>query len=361
MVRLGDDVEGLVLEVLRSGMLAQGPMVGRLEAEFAAMVGVEHAVAVNNGTTALIAALQALGIGPGDEVITSPFTFVATLNAILEVGAVARFGDISTDDFNVTATSLESLINGRTRVLMPVHLYGQCADMAAISSLATRHDLRIVEDAAQAFGASADGRGAGGWDVGCFSLYATKNVTSGEGGFVTTADERVADCVRILRNQGMRRRYDYEMPGNNFRLTDLQAAVCLPQLAGYAMNVAARARNATYLSHGLAGLEGYTVPAQITGRGHVWHQYTVLVGPGSRLDRDAVVDGLNERGIGAGVYYPRAVYDYECYREHDRVVVDGSPTAERVARQCLSLPVHQHLGPGELDRIVTVMRELHGE
>jgi dTDP-4-amino-4,6-dideoxygalactose transaminase len=360
VVRLGPEVEQLVLEVIRSGVIAQGPMVKRLEDEFARLIGVEHVVAVNNGTTALIAAMQVLDLGPGDEVITSPFTFVATLNAIIGTGATARFGDISLDDFNVTPASMEERISERTRALMPVHLYGQCADMPSIAALAERHELHLVEDAAQAHGATIGGRAAGTFGLGCFSLYATKNLTTGEGGFVTTNDAAVADRLRVLRNQGMRVRYQYEMAGNNYRLTDLQAAVCVPQLEQYDAQVDRRAANAARLSEGLSDLPGITVPVEHAGRRHVWHQYTILVGPESRADRDAMIEGLTERGIGCGIYYPKLVFDYECYRQHPSVVIDETPVAAQVVSQCLSLPVHAHLEPSDLDRIIDAVRTLHG-
>jgi dTDP-4-amino-4,6-dideoxygalactose transaminase len=357
-VRLGPEVEQAVLDVIRSGSIAQGPVVKRLEDEFAAMIGVRHVVAVNNGTTALIAAMQVLDLQPGDEVITSPFTFVATLNAVLQTGATVRFADIDPVTFNVDPASVEALVNDRTRALLPVHLYGQCADMEAIDALARRYDLALVEDAAQAHGADVAGRSAGAWGIGCFSLYATKNLTSGEGGLISTDDDAVADRLRLLRNQGMRRRYEYEMAGNNYRMTDLQAAVCVPQLAQYDEVVAARQRNAAVLSVGLAGAPGVIVPVAVPGRRHVWHQYTIRLADDAGIDRAALVAGLEARGIGCGVYYPRPAFDYDCYRGDDRVVIDDVPVARRVAERCLSLPVHQYLTMGELHRVVDAVTEI---
>jgi len=359
-VRLGADVEASVLEVIRSGVIAQGPMVKRLEDEFAAMIGVDHVVAVNNGTTALIAAMQVLDLQPGDEVITSPFTFVATINAILGAGATVRFADISTDDFNVDPAAVAPLINDRTKVLMPVHLYGQCADMTAISELAVRHDLALVEDAAQAHGARIGERDAGSWGIGCFSLYATKNLTSGEGGLISTNDDRIADRLRVLRNQGMRQRYQYEMAGNNYRMTDLQAAVCVPQLAGYAANVAARQHNAATLNEALADVDGLTVPQQLPGRHHVWHQYTVLLDADAPISRDQLIDGLTAKGIGCGMYYPKTVFDYDCYRTDPRVGDDPVPVATSVAARCVSLPVHPYLSESDLVRIAGAVRSVMG-
>lgn len=354
-------VEELVLEVLRSGMIAQGPMVARLEESFGELIGAKHVVAVNNGTTALAAALEALGIGPGDEVITSPFTFVATINAILQVGATARFADVAVDDFCVRPASVEQLVNGRTAAVLPVHLYGQCADMPALAAVAEQHGLALVEDAAQAHGATIAGRAAGTWGTGCFSLYATKNLTSGEGGLITTNDDELADRLRVLRNQGMRERYVYEMVGHNYRLTDLQAAVCLPQIARYESNVGQRQRNADRLTDGLRDVPGLTVPEALPGRRHVWHQYTVLIDPIEfGADRGELARSLTERGIGSGIYYPRVAFDYDCYAGLDQIVEDPVPIAEQLASRCLSLPVHAGLDDDAIDRVVAAVRECAG-
>lgn len=360
-VRLGSAVEDLVLDVLRSGNIAQGPLVKRLEDEFAVLIGVDHVVAVNNGTTALIAALQVADLRPGDEVITSPFTFVATLNAIIESGATARFADIDACDFNIDPATVEPVVSDRTRVLLPVHLYGQCADMDRLGRIATRADLVVVEDAAQAHGARIGDKAAGSWGTGCFSLYATKNLTSGEGGLISTNDASLAARLRVLRNQGMRQRYVYEMAGNNYRMTDLQAAVCLPQLNDYGRQVAIRQANARQLNDGLRDLPGVRVPETLPGRHHVWHQYTILVGDDARLTRDDLLEALTAAGIGCGTYYPRTVFDYDCYREHPQVVVADVPVATDVSRRCLSLPVHPHLSDGDLDRIVTTLTSLLGD
>ncbi|SOC46985.1 dTDP-4-amino-4,6-dideoxygalactose transaminase [Blastococcus aggregatus] len=352
------DAEPLVLEVLRSGSLAQGPMVERLEQAFAAVVDVPHAVAVNNGTTALVAALQVLDLRPGDEVITSPFTFAATLNAILEAGATARFADIREDDFAVDPAAVQDAVGDRTAVLMPVHLYGQTADMGRLTGIARRHGLHLVEDAAQAHGAAYEGRAAGAFGTGCFSFYATKNLTTGEGGMITTADDAVADRLRVLRNQGMRARYQYEMAGHNYRMTDLHAAVGLPQVARTAEIAGRRRSNAARLTAGLADVPGLRLPAALPGRDHVWHQYTVLLPDGT--DRDGVIADLAAGGVGSGIYYPRTVFDHDCYRQDPRVVVADVPVAESVARRCLSLPVHHHLTADELDTVVGRFRDALG-
>jgi perosamine synthetase len=349
------EAHDLVREVLTSGMLAQGRMVERLEAAFADLCAVPHAIAVNNGTTALVAALQAVGLRPGDEVITTPFSFVATLNAILEAGATVRFGDIG-PDFNLDPAAVEPLIGPRTRAIMPVHLYGLPADMAALTALADRHGLAVVEDAAQAVGAACGDRPVGSFGTGCFSLYATKNITSGEGGVVTTSDSVIADRLRLLRNQGMRTRYQYEIAGHNYRMTDLQAAVALPQLTRLAELNRARTANAERLTAGLAGLPGLITPAGRAGRTHVWHQYTARVTPAAPLTRDRLAESLAADGVGSGVYYPRLMHDYPCYAADPRVRgADPTPFAAEVTRETLSLPVHPALSADDLDRVVAAV------
>ena len=355
-VVLGEEEERLVLAVLRSGRLAQGPMVERLEQAFATMCGVRHAIAVNSGTSALIAALQAVQIRAGDEVVTTPFTFAATLNAILEAGATARFADIDPVTFNLDPDGLTAAITDRTRVVMPVHLYGQPAAMDEISELASARDLLIVEDAAQAHGATVAGRKVGSFGIGCFSLYATKNVAAGEGGIVTTDDDERADRLRLLRNHGARARDHYEIVGHNYRLTDLQAAIAIPQLERLEATTSRRRAHAARLSAGLVGIVGIVVPVVAVGRTHVFHQYTIRVTADARLDRDALAARLRARGVGTGISYPRVVFDYDCYRDHAGVVASEVPEAFRAAREVLSLPVHPHLSVSDIDRIVDEVR-----
>ena len=349
-VHIGAEEEELVLEVLRSGQLAQGPMVERLEAAVAAVAGTDHAIAVTSGTTALVVALQALDLEPGDEVITSPFTFIATLNAILEAGAVARFADIG-DDYNLDPETAAALIGPRTRAIMPVHLYGLPAAMNEIMAIATAHDLAVVEDAAQAIGAGYEGKPIGSFGLGCFSLYATKNVMTGEGGVVTTSDADIADAIRVLRNQGMRAKYDYVRAGHNYRMTDLQAAVGVGQLSRLGEITKKRQANAAVLTELLSKTPGLRLPQIPEGRDHVFHQYTVFVEPDDRLDRDGLAAALAAKGIGSGVYYPRAAYDYRVYRDHPDVMADAAPRAEEAAAGVLSLPVHPGLTTDQLTRV----------
>ncbi len=350
--QLGPEVEDLVLAVLRSGHLAQGPMVERFEALCTVMAGTAHAVAVANGTVALDAALAVLDIGPGQEVITSPFTFAATINAILRSGASVRFADIG-DDFTIDCGSVAALIRPATAAIMPVHLYGLPADMRALTSLAVSRGLAVVEDAAQAHGADVDGRRAGSFGTGCFSFYATKNVTSGEGGCVTTDDSMLAERLRALRNQGMRTRYDYAMIGQNWRMTDVAAAIAIPQMERLDEIITSRRRNAAELTSLLAGTPLVTTPRVPAGRGHVWHQYTVLLDRG--VDRDRVAASLSSDGVDAGVYYPGLVWDHDAYRDHPNVHRGDTPTARDYTSRCLSLPIHPGLSPGDLERVAAAL------
>lgn len=357
VVKVDDAAKALVNEVLDSGSLAQGRMVERLEGLVADMAGTRHAVAVGNGTLSLVAALQALGLEAGDELVTSPFTFVASVNAALLVGAKVRFADIEPDTFTLDPAKLAAVVNERTKVVMPVHLYGQMADLDGIEAALAGTEVHILEDAAQAHGATLGDRRAGSV-LGSFSFYATKNVSTGEGGAVTTDDDKLADRLRLLRNQGMRRRYEYEIVGFNYRMTDLQAAIGIPQMERLGEINATRAANAARLSEGLADVEGVTPPIVAPGRGHVFHQYTVRITPDAAVSRDEAVDRLIERGIGCGIYYPRAAYDYDCYRSHPGVVIESCPEAERAAAQTLSLPVHPHLTESQLDEIVATVTDV---
>ncbi len=360
-VHVPEEAEALVLECLRSGALAQGPRVAQFEAEFAAMCGVEHAVAVGNGTLALELALAVADLEPGDEVVTSPFTFVATVNAALAAGATVRFADIDLDTFNMDAVAAEGALTDRTRCLVPVHLYGRPAPMDLLARLASDRGLVLVEDSAQAHAAELDGRRTGSWGLGCFSFYATKNMTTGEGGMVTTSDSHLADRMRVLRNQGMRARYQYEVVGHNWRMTDVAASIGLAELHELDARTEARRRNAAALSERLDGIVGVVVPGDGGENArHVFHQYTIRVTGEAKLDRDALAAALAERGIGSGVYYPRAAYDYDCYRSHPGVVIESMPNAEIAAAQVLSLPVHPFLRESDIERICTEIRGLLG-
>lgn len=340
-----------MLEVLESGMLAQGPRVAAFEEAFTRVTGARHAIATSSGTTGLHLALLAHGIGPGDEVITSPFTFIASVNTILFTGATPVFADIEEGSFNIDPKRMEAVITPRTKALMPVHLYGQPCDMDEISALARKHGLAIIEDAAQAVGATYRGRQAGSFGTGVFSLYATKNVMSGEGGMITTDDDHVADQCRLLRNHGMRKRYQYETLGYNFRLTDVLAAIGLAQLDRMPEATKRRRANARFLN---AQIESVTTPVVKEGREHVWHQYTIRVPDG--MDRDAAVKRLDEAGIGTGIFYPHGAHRFD----HVKAVVGDleMPVTDLVASSVISLPVHPLLEQPDLERIAAAVNAL---
>jgi perosamine synthetase len=348
-VVMGPEETAAVNRVLAGGSLVQGPEVAAFEDEFAKVVDSRPCVAVNSGTSALHLALLASGIGPGDEVVVPSFTFAATANAVAMTGARPVFADIRADTFCLDPASVAAVVGARTAAVVPVHLYGQAADMAGITALAERHGLLVLEDAAQAHAASQAGRPVGALgDLAAFSFYATKNMTTGEGGMVVCSDEGVARRVRLLRNQGMERRYENEIAGLNNRMTDVAAAIGRVQLTRLAeWNERRRAVAARYD----AGLRGVVVPVTRPGNVHVHHQYTVRVpdgGPG----RDTVLRAVNDAGVAAAVYYPTPTHVLPAYATGDEL-----PETERAAREVMSLPVHPRLDDTEVDRVIEVVNE----
>ncbi len=351
---IGDEEKQAVLEVLDSGQLAQGKVVADFEASFADYCSVKHAVATSNGTTALHVALLAHGIGPGDEVITVPFTLIASANSVLYTGARPVFVDIEPDTFNIDVSQIEAAITPRTKAIMPVHLFGNPAEMPRIMDIAERHSLLVIEDAAQAHGAEIGGKRAGSWGTGCFSFYPTKNITTGEGGLVTTNDDAVTERARLVRAHGMRVRYYHEMLGFNFRMTNIHAAIGLAQLRKLEKFNEARIANAAYLSERLPR-DKVKVPGVRPGTRHVFHQYTVRVLP--PLDRDTVREKLAAAGVGSEIYYPVPVHGQQLYRELG-YGDQHFPESERAAREVLSLPIHPGLSRDDLDTIVAAVEAL---
>lgn len=345
---IGDDERRAVDRVMRSGNLAQGAEVGAFEGEFSAVVDGIHCVAMNSGTSALHLAMVAMGIGPGDEVLVPSFTFAASANAVRLTGATPVFVDIAANNFCLDVAAADAAVTARTVAVMPVHLYGQAADMAAISACAARHGLTVIEDAAQAVLAAFDGRPVGSFGTtGCFSFYPTKNMTSGEGGMVTTPDAELARMLRLLRNQGMERRYENEVVGFNTRMTDIHAAIGRVQLAKLESWTARRQANARFLDE---NLEGVVVPPVASPATHVYHQYTVRV---VGQDRDAFASALHERRVGSGVYYPIPVHRLPSFGFHLDL-----PETERAAAEVLSLPVHPGLSDDDLYRVVETVNEV---
>ncbi|HEY1455021.1 MAG TPA: DegT/DnrJ/EryC1/StrS family aminotransferase [Candidatus Dormibacteraeota bacterium] len=352
--QIGDEEKQAVMAVLASGQLAQGPVVEAFEREFAGWCGVKRAVAVNSGTAALHLLMLAHGIKPGDELITSPFTFIASPNAALFVGAKPVFADIDKDTYCLDPTKVEAAITPRTRAIMPVDLYGHPAAMDDLREIATSHQLVLIEDACQAHGAAIAGRKAGALGApASFSFYPTKNMTTGEGGMVTTDDDRIADEVTMLRQHGASERYHHDLLGYNFRMTDLAAAIGRAQLAKLDRFNQARRRNATVLDEGLAGVPGVVTPVERPGCTHVYHQYTVRV----EGDRDRFQARLRELGVGTAIHYAVPVHRQPLYRELGYGGV-SMPVSEEAADHVLSLPVHPALSDADLDRIVDSVRKV---
>ena len=349
---MGTEERDLVWSALESGSLAQGARVRELEERFAAFIGVRHAVATSSGTTALHLSLLANGIGAGDEVITVPFTFIASANSILYTGARPVFVDIGEDDFTIDPTLIEAAITPRAKAIMPVSLYGQPADMPAIVEIADRHGLAVIEDACQSHGAQIDGRRSGSWGAGAFSFYPTKNMTSGEGGMITTDDAELAERARLLREHGMKIRYHHDVIGYNFRMTDVHASIGLAQLPKLE---AANGRRQGIAARYDAELVGVITPRVAPGRSHVYHQYTIRV-----ARRDEFVERLKERGVGSGIYYPIPVHRQKPYLAlgYGDIAV---PVTDRLTAEVLSIPVHPSLTDAEVDAVIAAVNETAAE
>ena len=359
---IGSEEQEAVLRVLASGQLAQGEQVAIFEQRFAEMCGTREAVAISTGTAALYLALLAHNIGPGDEVITTAFSFIATANVILHVGATPVFVDIEADTYNIDPALVEAAITPRTKAILPVHLYGNPCDMQRLEQLAKIHNLALIEDACQAHAAKIDDRVVGSFGTGCFSFYPTKNMTTGEGGMITTNEPDVAAKLRLLRNHGQHTRYYHTEPGYNMRMTEIQAAIGIVQLNKLEQFNEQRISNARFLTTHLRG----SIPTPIARPGyrHVYHQYTIRV----PHNRDQWATMLHERGVSTGVHYPLPIYQQPFYRESlsrfrisppvstVNTVCDPSdfclPETELAAQQVLSLPVHPALSEENLFTII---------
>jgi perosamine synthetase len=352
--QIGDEERAAVLEVLSSGQLAQGPTVEAFEREFAAWCGVKHAVAVNSGTAALHLLMLAHGVTEGDEVITSPFTFIASANAALFVGARPVFVDIEPETYCLDPSLVEAAITPRTKAIMPIDLYGHPAAINELREIAERHRVVLIEDACQSHGAAIGGRKAGALGVSAsFSFYPTKNMTTAEGGMVTTDDDAIAEKVAVLRQHGAAHRYHHDLLGYNFRLTEIAAAIGRAQLAKLDRFNERRRRNASVLDEGLAGIKGVVTPKERRGYRHVYHQYTLRI----ERDRDGFQERLREAGIGTAIHYETPVHRQPLYQGLGYRDV-SLPLSEAAADQVLSLPVHPGLTDADLDRIVEAVRKV---
>jgi len=351
---IGDEERAAVDAVLRSGMVAQGPEVKAFEEEFSAhFLQGRPAVAVNSGTAGLHLGLLAVGVGAGDEVIVPSFTFAATGNSVALTGATPVFADIELDTFSIDPAAVEAAITPRTKGILPVHLYGHPARMRELAAIAAKHGIALYEDAAQAHGASLDGTPVGTFgEFAMFSLYPTKNMTSGEGGMVSAATPEIARMLRLLRNQGMERQYENEIVGFNARMTDIHAAIGRVQLTKVDGWTATRQANAVFLD---ANLRGVIVPPVADGAVHVYHQYTIRVTD----DRDGFVNALREEHqVGSGVYYPIPNHRLPSLAPYAPGL--ELPVTEQAAREVVSLPVHPSLCQADLERIVSAVNAVAG-
>jgi perosamine synthetase len=343
-----------MVAVARSGHLRQGPVCLEFETKFASTVGARQAVAVSSGTAALHLAWMGF-LTPGDEVIVPSFSFFATASTVLMAGGRPVFCDVDLRSGAIDVADARKRISPKTRGIVPVHLYGGVCEVEAVRNLAQEFGLRIVWDAAQAHGARFRGQDVGSLEeAACYSFYATKTMTTGEGGMITTNDDELASRLRLLRSHGETQRYLHTELGYNYRLTDIQAAVGLGQLERLADNIRVRRRNATYLNERLADLPGVSLPFEREGSEHAYHQYTVRIDPNlARTTRDELAKALAASGIETAVHYPRPLHRQPLFA---RLGTEILPTSERLAEQVLSLPIHPRLTTADLERIALAVR-----
>jgi len=349
---LGKEEMSAVKRILESGNITTGRANQEFEKAFSGYIGTEHCICTSSGTSALQIGTEALDISKGSEVITTPFSFIASSNALLFNYLKPVFADIDQDSFNIDPEEIEERITQRTRAVMVVHLYGNPCNMKEIVELCEDHNLLLIEDCAQAVGAEYRNRKVGSFgDISCFSFYATKNMTSGEGGAILTNDEELAERARLLRNHGQNGQYNHVILGYNHRMTDIQAAIGLEQLKKLDRLNEKRIRNAEYLSEQLSDIESIEVPPVFRDTKHVFHQYTIKVLDGKR---DYVLQELNRNGVGARVYYFRPIYLQTLYQRIG--LGNRCPNAEESSEHVISLPVHPMLSKPELKTIVREVR-----
>jgi dTDP-4-amino-4,6-dideoxygalactose transaminase len=346
--KIGEEEVQAVVKVLRSGMLTSGlgagPEVSAFEKKFADFAGAKHAIAVNTGTAALHAAVLAVGVKQGDEVILPSFTFVATAEAIVLAGAKPVFADIDPETYNLSLLAVEKAITKKTKAIMPVDLYGFSADMKPLKEIAAKNGLALVEDAAQAHGTTYEGKPAGAFaDAACWSLYASKNMTTGEGGVVTTNDDQIAETLRMIRTHGEKAKYSSLMLGTNYRMSEIQAAIGNVQMQKLPTFIAKRRNNAQQLTKLLEKNNKLVLPFESKDMLHSWYLYTARLKDATEEERNFLVEALKKKGIRSEVYYINPVHHMPFYRE-----TFGSaklPQTEKASKQVFSLPIH----PGVTD------------
>ncbi len=354
--KIGEEEVQAVVKVLRSGMLTSGlgagPEVLAFEKSFADFACAKHAVAVNTGTAALHSAVLAVGVKQGDEVILPSFTFVATAEAVVLAGAKPVFADIDPKTYNLSPSAVEKALTKKTKAILPVDLYGFSADMKPLREIASKHGLAVVEDAAQAHGTTYKGKPSGAFaDAACWSFYASKNMTTGEGGVVTTNDNQIAETLRMVRTHGEKAKYASLMLGTNYRMSEMQAAIGNVQMQKLPNFIAKRRQNAQQLTKRLEKNSKLDLPYETKDRLHSWYLYTARLKDGTEEERNSLVDSLKKKGIGAEVYYINPVHQMPFYRENF-----GStklPQTEKASKQVFSLPIH----PGVTDEQVKFIGE----
>lgn len=353
---LGNEEIEAVKDVLRSGILTQGPKVKEFEEEVASYIGTQQAIATNSGTAALHIALLTAGIGEGDEVITTSFSFIASANVILFCGAKPVFADIDERTFHINPYLIKDKITPKTKAILVVHLYGQPCEMGEIVNICKEHNLVLIEDACQAHGAEYQNKKVGSFGIGCFSFYPTKNMTTGEGGMITTSDDDIAEKARMIANHGQRERYLHEILGYNYRMTEISAAIGLYQLKKLDEFTAKRVENATLLTEGIGVIKGLIPPFIAQKVKHVFHQFTIRVTPDFGISRDELRQKLRERDIIAGLYYPLPIHKQPVYRKlgYD----DYLPNSEKAATEVLSLPVHPGLKKEDIKAIIRALADV---
>ena len=354
--KIGEEEVAAVVRVLRNGPLTNalgaGPMVTQFETSFAAFAGVKHAIAVNTGTAALHSAIVGAGVKAGDEVVLPSFTFVATAEAVVMAGGKPVFADIDPETYNISPAAIAKAITNKTKAIVPVDLYGFSADIKPIREIAAEHDLAVVEDAAQAHGATYDWKPAGFFaDAACWSLYASKNMTTGEGGVITTDNDNMAETMRLVRTHGEKAKYASLMLGYNYRMTEIQAAIGSVQLEKLPAFVAKRRSNARKLTNLLAETEELRLPYESEARQHSWYLYTVGLKHATENDRNKIAAELKKKDIGAEVYYANPVHLMPYYRE--TFGARKLPETEKASKRVFSLPVH----PGVSDEQIDYMGE----
>ena len=343
-------------EVIEASAFAGGPFVSRFEQDFAQYCGVDHVVGVGSGTDALWLALLALGIGPGDEVITVPMTFIATAEAISRTGAVPVFVDINETTYTLEPTGLQRALTSRTKAIIPVHLFGRMAEMDPILTFAEQHGLFVVEDAAQAHGALYQGKRAGSLgNAGCFSFYPGKNLGAfGEAGAVATNNSELAKKIRVFIDHGQSRKYHHSVVGWNCRMDGIQAAVLRLKLRELDSNNARRREIASRYSKAFRGLPNFVIPALDRAESHVHHHYVIRV-----PDRRRFMKGLSEKGVGSAIHYPIAVHLQDAY-SHLGLVRGSFPVAERCAEEFVSLPIYPELTHSQISAVIDAVAETLG-